>query len=102
MGVRGRELVAADEPTVVAKPPLDTIMVENGKCNRGFADSAGTNESDWNQVLCEIDYLLDELNASEEGSWRQRRGFSRCARFEFRNGFVGKLDHRPYLSLGHS
>ena len=102
MGMRGRELVAADESTVVAKPSLDTIMVENSKRDGGFADSPGTDESDWNKVLCGIDHLLYELITSEEGSWRQRRGFSRCARFELRNGSVGKLDHRPCLSLGHS
>ena len=48
--------------------------------NGGLADSSGTNENDWDKVLGEIDYLLDQLVASEEGSWGMRRGFSRYTR----------------------
>ena len=61
-------MVTTDETTVVAKPLLDLIMVENGQGDRSFADSSSTNESDWNKVLSEIDYLLDQLVASEKGS----------------------------------
>jgi len=82
MGTRGRELVATNESTVMAKPLLDPIMVENGQGDGGFANSASANKSDWNGFLSEINYLLDQLVAPEEGPWRQRRGFSRCARFK--------------------
>ena len=30
MGERGRELVTTDEPTVVAKPPFDPVVLEDG------------------------------------------------------------------------
>jgi hypothetical protein len=54
---------------VVAKPLLDPIVVENGQGDRRLPDSASTNQGDWNKVLGEIDYLLDQLVASEERSW---------------------------------
>ena len=65
--MEGGELVATDEQTVIAKPPLDSIVVENSQGNRGLADSASADESDWNEVLGEIDYLPDQLVASKEG-----------------------------------
>ena len=70
MATRGRELVATDEPTVIAKPLLDLIVVKNSQGDRGLANSSSTNESGRNKVLSEIDYLLDYLVASEEGPWR--------------------------------
>ena len=66
MGTGGGELIATDKPTVMAKPPLDPIVVENGQGNRSLADSTSTNESDWNKLFGEIDYLLDQLVASKE------------------------------------
>ena len=92
MGTRCRELVATDESTVMAKPLLDPIMVENGQGSGGFANSASADESNWSKVLSEIDYLLDQLVAPEEGPWRQRRGFSRCSRFKCETMSVGALD----------
>jgi hypothetical protein len=82
MCMRGGEFVATDESTVVAKPLLDPIVVENGQGDRRLPDSASTNECDWNKVFSEIDYLLDQLVASEEGPWGKRRGFSWYATFE--------------------
>jgi len=67
---------------VIAKSLLDPIVVENGQGDRRLADSAGTDESDWNKLLSKIDYLLDQLIASKEGSWGQRRGLSRYATFK--------------------
>jgi len=55
-------LIAADEPTVMAKPLLDPIAVENDQGDGGLADSASTDEGDWNKAL-------GELVTSEEGSW---------------------------------
>ena len=71
--MRCRELIAANESTVMTKPLLDSIVVENCQGDRRLADSASTNESDWNKVLNEIDHLLDQLVASKEGPRWQRR-----------------------------
>ena len=76
MCARGRDFVARNESTVIAKPLLDTIVVKKGQGNGGLPDPASTDESDWNKVLGEIDYLLDQLVASEEGSRWWRRIFS--------------------------
>ena len=46
----------------MTKPLLDPVVVENGQCDGGLADSASTNQGDWGEVLCEIDYLLDQLS----------------------------------------
>ena len=43
----------------MTKPLLDSVVVEDGQGNRGLADSASANESDWGKLLGEIDYLLD-------------------------------------------
>jgi hypothetical protein len=82
MCTRGGEFVAADESTIVAKPLLDPIVVENGQGDRCLPDSASTNECNWNKVFSEIDYLLDQLVASEQDPWRKRRGFSWYAGIE--------------------
>ena len=59
MGTGGRELVAADEPAVVAIPLLDSIVVENFQGDRGLPNPARADESDWAKVFGEIDCLLD-------------------------------------------
>ena len=81
MSARGRELVTPNESTVVTKPLLDPVVLENGQCDRGLANSTSTDESDWSKLLGEIDYLLDQLVASEEGPWWRRWGFPGYARF---------------------
>ena len=75
----GGELITADEPAVVTKPLLDPIVVENDQGDGGLANSASADESDWDKVLSEIDYLFNQLVASKEGPWRQKRRFPRCA-----------------------
>jgi hypothetical protein len=65
---RGRELVTTNKSTVMTKSLLDPVVVENGQGDGGLANSTSTNEGDWNEVLSEIDYLLDQLVASKEGS----------------------------------
>ena len=102
MSARGRELIAANEPAVVAKPLLDPIVVENGQGNGGLADSACTNESNWGEALGEIDHLLDQYVASKHGpGWRRRR-LSRCARFKYQIlDPTGSLDCRPDLGLSN-
>jgi len=82
--MRSRELIAADESTVVAKPLLNPIVVENSQGNGRLADPASTDESDWVKVLNEIDCLLDQLVASKQGPWGQRRGLSGYATFRYK------------------
>ena len=59
VSARGGELVAPDEPTVVAEPLLDPIIVEDRQSDGGLANTAGANEGDGAEILSEIDYLLD-------------------------------------------
>ena len=59
MATRGRELVATDEPAVVAEPLLDSIVVENGQGNGGLSNSASADESDWAKVLSKVDCIID-------------------------------------------
>ena len=82
MSTGGRELVASDEATLITKPPLDTIVVEDSEGDRGLSNSARADESDWSEVRSEIDYLLDQLIVSKEGPRWQRRRFSRYANFK--------------------
>ena len=77
MGARGRELVATDEPTVLSKPPHDPIVVEDSKSDGRFPDSSWTNESDWSEVFCQANNLLDQLVASKTGPWPRGRELSR-------------------------
>jgi hypothetical protein len=65
----------------MSKPLLDPIVVENRQGDRRFPDSTSTNQGDWNKVLSQINYLLDQLVASEERPRWQRRGFSGYATF---------------------
>ena len=67
----GRELVASNKPTVLAKPLLDAMMMENSQCDGCLADSASTNKSDRSQILGETDDLFDQLVTSETSPWRR-------------------------------
>ena len=67
MGARSRELITTDKSTVVAKPLLDSIMVENGQGDGRLANHASADESDRSKVLSETDYFLNQLVASKEG-----------------------------------
>ena len=67
MSTRGGELIATDEPTVIAESLFDAIIVKDGQSGGCLANSAGTDECNWNEVLGEIDDPLDQLVASEEG-----------------------------------
>ena len=81
VSTQGGELVAADESMVVAKPLLDLIVVENGHGDGCLPNSSGTNEGDWNEVLGETSYLLDQFITSKEGPRWQRRefaGYAKC------------------------
>ena len=76
-----RELVAMDEAAIIPKPLLDSLVVESGQGDRGFPDSAGTNEGNWTKVPGEIDYLLDQFITPETGPWWWRWQFSRYTGF---------------------
>ena len=84
MWARGRELVTANESTVVTEPLLDPVVVESSQGDRSLADSASTDEGDWGEVLGEIGYLLDQPVTSEERPRWQRWGFSRHAAFKYK------------------
>ena len=77
IGARGRELIAADESTVVAEPLLNPVVVEDSEGNRRFSNSACTDEGDWDEVFGQTDDTLDKLLASETGSRRLGRQFSK-------------------------
>jgi len=59
MSARGGELVTANEPTVLTEPPLDAFVVENSQGDRRLPNPAGTDESDWSEMFCEANDLLD-------------------------------------------
>ena len=69
MSTRSGELVAADEPTVIAKPFLDAAVVEDRESDGSFPDPSGTDESDGFEVFREINNLLDQPVASETNPW---------------------------------
>ena len=72
----GRELVTSNEPTILAKPLLDAMVMKNGQSDRCLADSANTDESDWSQVFGETNDPLNQLVASETGPWCPGRRFT--------------------------
>jgi hypothetical protein len=81
VGERGRELVAADEPAVVAKLMFDAVVVEDSQSNRRLADSASAKQGNGGQILRKGNDLLDQIVTSEENSrwWgRQLPTCSRC------------------------
>ena len=67
------ELVTSNEPTILAEPLLDTIMMEDSKSDGRFADSANTNESGWGETFCQGNDLFDQIITSETGSRRRGR-----------------------------
>ena len=83
MGTGGGELIATDESTIVAKPLFDSIVVEDSEGDGCLSNPARADESDWNEVLGEIDYLLDQLVTSKERPWWQRRRFPKYATFKY-------------------
>jgi len=78
---RGGELITPDKSTVMTKPLLDPVVVEDGQGDRGLANPPSTNQGDRGKILGEIDYLLDQLVAAEERPWGQGWRFSGYARF---------------------
>ena len=79
MSARGWEFIAPDEPTVISKPLLDTIVVENGQGDGRLPDPPWTDESNRRQVFRKANNFLDQLVASKAGPRRRGWGFSRYA-----------------------
>ena len=73
----GGELVATDESTVVAKPFLDAVIVEDSQGNGCLSNSARTDESSWSEGFYETNDLLDQVVTSKEGPRWRWWGFSR-------------------------
>jgi len=59
MGEGNCELIATDEPTIVAKPLLDAIVMKDRQGDRSLANPPGTDESSWSKVFCEANDLLN-------------------------------------------
>ena len=73
----GRELVTADESTLVTETLLDAILMEDGESNGCFSNPPWTDESDWGEIFSEIDDLFDQLGTSETGPRPRGRGLPR-------------------------
>jgi len=80
MSARGGELVATDEPTVGSEPFLDAIVVEDGESDRRFPNPPCTDESDWSEIFCEANDLLDQVLPPETGPRRRGRRLSKCTK----------------------
>ena len=83
MSARGRELVTADKPTVISKLFLDAIVVEDGESDGCFPNSPCADESDWSEIFCEADDLLDQILPSETSPRRWGRRLSACAKCKY-------------------
>ena len=57
--------------------------MEDGQGDRSLPDSAGTDESEWGEVFCETDYLIDQLVAPEEGPRWSGRQFTGYGGFKY-------------------
>ena len=73
MSVRWGELVTADKSTVVPKPLLDAVVMEDGQSDGRFPDPAWADQGDWSEAFSEDDNPLDQLVASETSPWRRGR-----------------------------
>ena len=83
MATRCGELVATDEPTVVAKSLLNAIVMEHRQSDRCLPDSTNTNESNWDKVFRQPNNFIYQMVTSEAGSRRRGWGFSRHAKRKY-------------------
>jgi hypothetical protein len=84
MSTRSWELVATNEPAVLAEPLLDAIVVEDSQSNGCLPDSPWTDESDGCKFFDEANDLLDQFFASETGPWWWGRRLSEYARCKYK------------------
>jgi len=80
VSARCGELIATDEPAIFAKPPFNSIVVENGENDGRFADSTNTDQSYRQEAFCKTNDLLDQRVASKERPWWWRRRIPLYAR----------------------
>jgi len=73
MSARGGELVATNKSTVVSKPILDAIVVEDGQSDRCFPNPPRADESNRGEMFRKTKYLLNQLLAPETGPRRWGR-----------------------------
>ena len=66
MSEGGGELFATDEPTFLAKPLLDPIVVEDSQGDRSFAEPSCADESNRGGVFSEANDL-NQFIASKDG-----------------------------------
>ena len=76
MSTRGGELVTTEKPTVISEPFLDAVVVEDGQSDRCLSNPPCTDESDWGEIFCETNDLLDQLVSPEACPRRWGRDFS--------------------------
>ena len=72
MDAGGSKLVTTNEPTVIAKLLLDTIVMEDSQRDGCLANPACTNQSDGPHAFCKTNDLLDKLIASKKVPRRWR------------------------------
>ena len=95
MGERGGELVATNEPPVVAEPLLDAMVMEDSQGDGGLSNSASADESERDEVFCATNDPLDQLVTSIEDPrwWRWR--FSGYPGYEYKllDSLVAEVAH---------
>jgi len=84
MRTRRGEFLAAYEPTVDTESVFDAMVVEDNQSDGRFPDPAGADESDWCQVFCQANDLVDQFVTSETSPRRRWRRFTRYARCKFK------------------
>ena len=75
MDTRCRELITTNKSTVIAKPVLDPIVVEDSKGNVCFPNASRADESNRFEVFSETDDLLNQFVATKAGPGPRGRRF---------------------------
>ena len=84
MSGRGGELIAANEPTVVAESLFDSIVMEDFQSDGRLPDPACTDKSGGFDVFSQTNNLVDKIATSETGLWRRGRRLARYARCKYK------------------
>ena len=77
-------MIATNEPAIVSKPLLDAIVVEDSEGDGCLPDPSWADESEWSEVLSEVDDLLNQIVASKTGPRTRGRGLSTCVGFQLK------------------
>ena len=78
MSTRGRELIATDESTIIAKSFLNATVVEHSEGDGCFPDPPRADEGNGFEVFCEANKLSNQLIATETGPRRGGWRFTGC------------------------